>query len=290
MVLRRTPAPACEHLCAPRLWPPSSSTLNPAPASVLLPDNRARHPPTATDPTPCRRSPPLPPPLCFTFLFIAATASRFAPTVRVQSTLVAHLTRPPHLVMASKVPPSPSPPGRQCCCVSSPPAAIPPTSTSTASPSSPPLAFGVGVVLASGAAALAGVLAGRWDELVAVNRRPPRDDNAIACSSCNGTGYVDCFCTRWDYSSLKSEDGARKASKGCSKCHGTQKEPCSKCGGGGLLVPMLRRSALPARISDDNGRRITALAAPAASVALGARSRLMPPRTPGRTLPRGLGH
>jgi len=71
----------------------------------------------------------------------------------------------------------------------------------------PPLAFGVGVVLASSAAALAGVLAGRWDELVAVNRRPPRDDSAVACGACQGTGYVDCFCTRWDYSSLQSDDG-----------------------------------------------------------------------------------
>lgn len=144
-------------------------------------------------------------------------------------------------------------------------------------------------MLASGAAALAGVLAGRWDELVAVNRRPPRDDGAIACGSCNGTGYVDCFCTRWDYSSLESEDGARKSTKGCTKCRGSRKEPCSKCGGGGLLVPMLRRSTVPVRISDDNGRRITALAAPAASIALSTRSRLVPPPSSRRTLPNASG-
>jgi len=112
--------------------------------------------------------------------------------------------------MASNAPPCQPAPDRRCCCAPPPPS--PPTASSVPAPGAPligapPLAFGVGVVLASSAAALAGVLAGRWDELVAVNRRPPRDDGAVSCGACQGTGYVDCFCTRWDYSSLQSDDG-----------------------------------------------------------------------------------
>jgi hypothetical protein len=53
------------------------------------------------------------------------------------------------------------------------------------------------------------------------------------CERCNGTGYVECFCTRWsDASSDKT---------GCSSCHGSKKMQCSSCGGGGTTSPIVER-------------------------------------------------
>jgi hypothetical protein len=50
------------------------------------------------------------------------------------------------------------------------------------------------------------------------------------CERCNGTGYVECFCSRWsDASSDKT---------GCSSCSGTKKMRCSSCGGGGTTSPI----------------------------------------------------
>jgi hypothetical protein len=51
------------------------------------------------------------------------------------------------------------------------------------------------------------------------------------CERCNGTGYVECFCTRWsDASSDKT---------GCSSCRGSRKMQCSSCGGGGTTSPIV---------------------------------------------------
>jgi len=50
---------------------------------------------------------------------------------------------------------------------------------------------------------------------------------------------------------------------------------------------MMRRSALPVRISDDNSRSFTALAPSVAPTSLATRSRLMPPQAPGRGATQG---
>eukprot|EP00168_Porphyra_purpurea_P001991 TRINITY_DN1233_c0_g1_i14.p2 TRINITY_DN1233_c0_g1~~TRINITY_DN1233_c0_g1_i14.p2 ORF type:complete len:106 (-),score=2.86 TRINITY_DN1233_c0_g1_i14:362-679(-) len=93
------------------------------------------------------------------------------------------------------------------------------------------------------------------------------------------------YCPTISFHSLLA--ASRKAKSGCNKCGGSRKEPCNKCGGGGLLVPMMRRSSLPVRTSDDNGRRITALAPSVAPTSLATRSRLMLPQTPGRGATQG---
>ena len=50
------------------------------------------------------------------------------------------------------------------------------------------------------------------------------------CETCNGTGYVECWCSRWS-----DGDG------GCSTCRGTQRMVCSSCRGGGTAVPIEAR-------------------------------------------------
>jgi hypothetical protein len=47
------------------------------------------------------------------------------------------------------------------------------------------------------------------------------------CSTCHGTGKVDCMCSRWS-------DGDR----GCSICAGSGLMACPSCGGGGTAVPI----------------------------------------------------
>lgn len=49
------------------------------------------------------------------------------------------------------------------------------------------------------------------------------------CETCGGSGYVECFCTRWS-------DGDRR---GCSSCGGSLQTVCHSCGGGGTAVPIL---------------------------------------------------
>lgn len=49
------------------------------------------------------------------------------------------------------------------------------------------------------------------------------------CETCGGSGYVECFCTRWS-------DGD---SKGCSSCGGSLQTVCHSCRGGGTAVPIL---------------------------------------------------
>ena len=47
------------------------------------------------------------------------------------------------------------------------------------------------------------------------------------CDTCNGTGYVECWCLRWS-----DADG------GCSSCRQTGRMVCSSCRGGGNAVPI----------------------------------------------------
>ncbi|KAK1403188.1 Chaperone protein dnaJ-related [Heracleum sosnowskyi] len=60
------------------------------------------------------------------------------------------------------------------------------------------------------------------------------DQNSMAgpgdfprCPSCNGSGRVSCFCSRWS-------DGDR----GCRSCAGSGRMACSSCGGSGTGRPI----------------------------------------------------
>lgn len=50
------------------------------------------------------------------------------------------------------------------------------------------------------------------------------------CSTCGGTGTVECWCSRWS-----DGDG------GCSTCGGSKRMVCSSCRGGGTAVPIEAR-------------------------------------------------
>lgn len=50
------------------------------------------------------------------------------------------------------------------------------------------------------------------------------------CESCKGTGYVECWCSRW------SDDDS-----GCGTCRGSGMMVCSSCRGGGTSVPILAK-------------------------------------------------
>ena len=54
-------------------------------------------------------------------------------------------------------------------------------------------------------------------------------DNSPECPTCNGTGYVECMCSKWSDKDV-----------GCSACQGIAKGKmrCSSCGGGGRAIPI----------------------------------------------------
>lgn len=67
------------------------------------------------------------------------------------------------------------------------------------------------------------------------------DEYREPCSSCGGTGLVECFCSRW------SDNDA-----GCGTCGNTGRMVCSSCRGGGTGVPVTQN--LYVRV-DDGQRR-----------------------------------
>ena len=64
--------------------------------------------------------------------------------------------------------------------------------------------------------------------------QPSRSEQQQECPKCGGTGFVECFCTRWS-----DGDG------GCGSCRGTGRMVCNACGGGGTAVPI--KATLPAQ-------------------------------------------
>ncbi|KAL2927070.1 Chaperone protein DnaJ [Bienertia sinuspersici] len=48
----------------------------------------------------------------------------------------------------------------------------------------------------------------------------PMANPFLRCPSCNGSGWVSCFCSRWS-------DG----DVGCHTCRGSGRAACPKCGG-----------------------------------------------------------
>ncbi|EME29898.1 chaperone protein / DnaJ-related protein [Galdieria sulphuraria] len=61
------------------------------------------------------------------------------------------------------------------------------------------------------------------------------EQGASKCPVCDGTGYIDCLCTKWSFPSGVSE---RRRVMNCTRCQGSLKERCPRCGGGGLLNPI----------------------------------------------------
>ncbi|XP_074295685.1 uncharacterized protein LOC141623480 [Silene latifolia] len=60
------------------------------------------------------------------------------------------------------------------------------------------------------------------------------------CPTCNGSGRVTCFCSRWS-------DG----DVGCNACGGSGRRACSNCGGSGTGRPMpVRIAARPPPTND----------------------------------------
>lgn len=47
------------------------------------------------------------------------------------------------------------------------------------------------------------------------------------CDTCEGTGYMTCFCDRWSDKDV-----------GCGACAGSGRMRCTSCGGGGTAVPI----------------------------------------------------
>ncbi|KAF7839543.1 Heat shock protein DnaJ, cysteine-rich domain containing protein [Senna tora] len=62
--------------------------------------------------------------------------------------------------------------------------------------------------------------------------RRPMAGSFPRCPSCNGTGRVTCFCSRWSDGDI-----------GCRTCSGSGRMACSSCGGTGTGRP------LPARVT-----------------------------------------
>ncbi|GJQ08564.1 hypothetical protein GpartN1_g355.t1 [Galdieria partita] len=61
------------------------------------------------------------------------------------------------------------------------------------------------------------------------------EQGATKCPVCDGTGYIDCLCTKWSFPSGVTE---RRRVVNCTRCRGSLKERCPRCGGGGLLSPI----------------------------------------------------
>eukprot|EP00884_Botryococcus_braunii_P009064 jgi/Botrbrau1/18159/Bobra.53_1s0029.1 len=85
--------------------------------------------------------------------------------------------------------------------------------------------------LSSAASALGFAIGAVWivREMMMEQERSESDGD-VECPTCGGTGYVECFCTRWS-----DGDG------GCGTCQGTLKMTCNGCGGTGTGIPLAAR-------------------------------------------------
>eukprot|EP00891_Asterochloris_glomerata_P009456 jgi/Astpho2/9456/Aster-01714 len=102
-----------------------------------------------------------------------------------------------------------------------------------AAPSSDPVGSIRGLINMASAAAL--IVAAWWYLSTA---QPSRSERQQECPKCGGTGFVECFCSRW------SDNDA-----GCGSCRGTGRMVCNACGGGGTAVPI--KATLPAQTRND---------------------------------------
>jgi len=102
-----------------------------------------------------------------------------------------------------------------------------------------------GPVVLGGVAALAGLC---MNQLIELLESPSGSDNNASesqCVACDGTGFIDCMCTRWDMSAAQSRTVQ------CGKCAGSRKERCPRCGGRGLMIHNMRPQELLARVRRD---------------------------------------
>ncbi|KAK7359375.1 hypothetical protein VNO77_01333 [Canavalia gladiata] len=83
--------------------------------------------------------------------------------------------------------------------------------------------------LATGLSVLAGAVL-----VKSVMEQNPMAKHSPRCASCNGTGRVTCFCTRWSDRDI-----------GCRTCAGSGRMSCSSCGGTGTGRPIPARIAVP---------------------------------------------
>lgn len=91
-----------------------------------------------------------------------------------------------------------------------------------------------GLIMGASAAA-AGLILGQLSKPDTAPTGPP-------CEACNGDGYVDCLCARWNYA---TSDARRP---GCESCNGSLRTRCPRCRGGGTAVPTAIRVPIPVRI------------------------------------------
>jgi len=68
-----------------------------------------------------------------------------------------------------------------------------------------------------------------WFAYKSISQTTNNEPQGRECETCGGSGYVECFCTRWS-------DGDRQ---GCSSCGGSLQKVCHSCRGGGTAVPIL---------------------------------------------------
>ncbi|CAN1152542.1 hypothetical protein LINPERPRIM_LOCUS28979 [Linum perenne] len=71
------------------------------------------------------------------------------------------------------------------------------------------------------------VLAGAAVAKSLLEQKPMSSQFQPRCPSCNGTGRVECICSRWS-------DG----DVGCRSCAGSGRTGCSSCGGSGTGRPL----------------------------------------------------
>ncbi|KQJ82260.1 hypothetical protein BRADI_5g07855v3 [Brachypodium distachyon] len=78
-------------------------------------------------------------------------------------------------------------------------------------------------VASAGVGMLAGVAMANRSMEEASRRPPAAAAMRPRCTTCSGTGRVECLCARWS-----DGDGS-----GCRTCAGTRRMPCRSCGGSG---------------------------------------------------------
>lgn len=95
------------------------------------------------------------------------------------------------------------------------------------------------------------------DEMVL---RKKTSTNERSCGSCGGTGYIDCFCTKWDFSAVSPN--RLESRQGCGNCRGSLKEKCPSCNGKGGLPVELKPAMIRKRV--DDGRPLNFVKVPRA--------------------------
>lgn len=89
---------------------------------------------------------------------------------------------------------------------------------------------GTGIMIQAASALAWAAVLGFGANLFLKQQSEPEDAPRSECSACSGTGYVECWCSRWS-------DG----DAGCGTCRGSGSMVCQSCRGGGTAVPIEAR-------------------------------------------------